>query len=83
MTRNFFEKKIHGTSQQIFVSYLRLYKQESVHSNMKDSSHSKIQSTNPVSKDMFKVSIRTTRTRCEIYSRLTIKTPEWFRYLYY
>ena len=30
----------------------------------------------PVGNYMFKVNNRNTRTRCEIYSKLTIKTPE-------
>ena len=31
---------------------------------------------NPAGNYMFKVNNRTTRARCEIYSKLTIKTPE-------
>ena len=31
----------------------------------------------PACNYMFKVNSRNTRTRCEIYSELTIKTPEW------
>ena len=33
-------------------------------------------SYNPAGNYMFKVNIRNTRTRCEIYLKLTIKTPE-------
>ena len=32
--------------------------------------------SDPVSNYMFKVNIRNTRTKCEIYSKLPIKTPE-------
>ena len=38
--------------------------------------------TNPAGNYMFKVNNRSTRTRCEICSKLTIKTPErrqWHR----
>ena len=31
----------------------------------------------PVGIYLLKVSIRNTRTRCEIFSKLTIKIPEW------
>ena len=37
---------------------------------------SKIVQPDPVGIDMFKVNNRNTRTRCEIYSKLPIKTPE-------
>ena len=34
----------------------------------------------PVSNHMFKIDIENTRTRCEICSKLIIKTPELFFY---
>ena len=36
-----------------------------------------IKSLEPAGKNMFKVNNRNTRKRCEICSKLTIKTPEW------
>ena len=38
--------------------------------------HSVPLNTNPAGNYMFKVNNRSTRTRCEIWSKLTIKTPE-------
>ena len=38
---------------------------------------------NPACKYMFKVNNRKTRTRCEICSKLTIKTPEWGTWMWY
>ena len=35
-----------------------------------------LKSCNPVGMNLLKVNNRNTRTRCEIYSKLTIKTPE-------
>ena len=32
----------------------------------------------PVNNQMFEIEIESTRTRCEIYSKLIIKTPELF-----
>ena len=34
----------------------------------------------PAGNNMFKINDRNTRTRCEICSKLTIKTPEWRRW---
>ena len=34
----------------------------------------------PAGNNMFKVNDRNTKTRCEICSKLTIKTPEWRRW---
>ena len=39
--------------------------------------------TTPVGNYMFKVSNRNTRTRCEMCSKLTIKTPEVKLYVYH
>ena len=36
----------------------------------------KIKSRNPAGNYMLKVNERSTRTRCEIFSKLTVKTPE-------
>ena len=34
----------------------------------------------PVNNHMFKIDIENTRTRCEIYSKSIVKTPELFFY---
>ena len=47
-----------------------------IDANISPSSTRNINSTMPASNYMFKVNNRNTRTRCEICSKLTIKTPE-------